>query len=232
MKTKQRFAHAIAAVFIATFVSACFEEEKSEDHIANGGLAVEFTDPADAEFIQTSDVVVNLFGTVTSASEVEIVEWENNRGGKGKANGKSNWVTGNIVLKVGTNRITVTARDINGQAASRTLTVERKNGPDNDDGAGETVDNGNDTVGTGIATLSWISPTQRADGSPLTDLAGFNIYYGTEPGDYDNKIVVENPGITTYVVENLAPGTWHFVLTAVDASGVESTPSNMKSRTL
>lgn len=87
-------------------------------------------------------------------------------------------------------------------------------------------------TGTESTTLTWIPPTQNEDGSPLTDLAGYKIYYGTSAGDYANEITINNPGITTYVVNNLSPNTWYFVSTSFNASGVESIFSNAVSRTI
>jgi hypothetical protein len=43
---------------------------------------------------------------------------------------------------------------------------------------------------------------------------------------YPNSVTVENPGLTRYVVENLAPATWYFTVTAL-ADKVESPPSNV-----
>ena len=34
-------------------------------------------------------------------------------------------------------------------------------------------------VGLGSMSLSWTPPTQNTDGSALTDLAGYKLYYGT-----------------------------------------------------
>ncbi len=81
-------------------------------------------------------------------------------------------------------------------------------------------------VALGSATLSWTSPTQNSDGSPLIDLAGYKIYYGTATGNYQNNVQIDNPGLTTYVVENLTPTTYYFVSTAFNSSGVESAFSN------
>lgn len=81
-------------------------------------------------------------------------------------------------------------------------------------------------VALGSATLSWDAPTQNTDGSPLTDLSGYRIYYGTSSGDYPNRITVNNAGVTTYVVDNLLPDTYYFVATSVNATGLESTFSN------
>lgn len=83
-----------------------------------------------------------------------------------------------------------------------------------------------EAIANGLATLMWTAPTERTDNTPLTNLAGFNIYYGQTSGDYGNKIALNNPGITTYMVDNLSTGTWYFVVTAVDATGLESNPSN------
>jgi hypothetical protein len=77
-------------------------------------------------------------------------------------------------------------------------------------------------VALGSATLSWTPPTQNEDGTTLTDLAGYKIYYGDEPGNYQTTIQIDNPGVVTYVVENLTPDTYYFVATAFNAQGVES----------
>ena len=79
-----------------------------------------------------------------------------------------------------------------------------------------------DQVGTASTTLSWTAPTQNEDGTPLTDLAGYKIYYGKASGSYTDQIRIDNPGITTYVVNNLTPDTYYFAATAFNASGVES----------
>ena len=75
---------------------------------------------------------------------------------------------------------------------------------------------------TGSATLNWSIPTSRTDGTALTNLAGFHIYYGTAPGNYPTSITIANPTVSTYVVTNLSSGTYYFVATAYDTSGVES----------
>jgi len=84
----------------------------------------------------------------------------------------------------------------------------------------------------GSATLSWEPPTQRTDGSPLTDLAGYRIAYGTTPDNLGQKVTLSNPGISSYVVENLSQGTWYFAMTAFDASGAESDYSSIGSKTI
>lgn len=85
-------------------------------------------------------------------------------------------------------------------------------------------------VANGRASLSWEAPSQRADGTPLTDLAGFRIYYGTEPGNLRQVVEVKDPGARSWVVEDLTSGTWYFAATAFDAAGLESVRSNPASK--
>src|SRR3990170_3322326 len=61
-------------------------------------------------------------------------------------------------------------------------------------------------VGVNSASLSWEKPTTNEDGSPMTDLAGYQIYYGeTTPVTADNSelVTVLNPNQTSYLVANL-----------------------------
>ncbi len=85
-----------------------------------------------------------------------------------------------------------------------------------------------DVVSTTLAsvTLQWQPPTENTDGTPLTDLAGYRIYYGVDPADLSDLIKLPNPGLTTYVVEELTPNTWYFAMTSVNDRGQESDLSN------
>lgn len=90
-------------------------------------------------------------------------------------------------------------------------------------------------VGVNSATLSWEKPTTNQDGSSLTDLAGYQIYYGqTTPVTRDNSqsILVWDQNETSYVVAELAPGIYHFAVTAVDLLGNESPMSDEVSKTV
>ncbi len=87
-------------------------------------------------------------------------------------------------------------------------------------------------VATGSATLSWTPPTTNTDGSPLTNLAGYKVYWGPSQGTYPNSVTIMNPGLTSYVVENLAPGSYFFVATALNSMGVESAFSAAGSKTI
>ena len=78
------------------------------------------------------------------------------------------------------------------------------------------------TASSGGVTLNWTPPTENTDGSPLTNLAGYDIHYGTASGDYTQSVSVSNPGLATYVVDNLDPGIYYFSIAAVNSTGAES----------
>lgn len=79
---------------------------------------------------------------------------------------------------------------------------------------------------SGAVNLSWVAPTENTDGSPLLDLAGYEIYWGSESGSYPDSFNISNPGITTYTVENLTVGTHYFAIKATNSAGIASTFSN------
>jgi len=85
---------------------------------------------------------------------------------------------------------------------------------------------------TGSATLSWDAPTINTNGTPITDLAGYYIVYGTSPSAMTQKITVPSPATNDYEISNLAPGTYYFEVVAYASSGVESAPSAVASITI
>ncbi len=87
-------------------------------------------------------------------------------------------------------------------------------------------------VTNGSATVSWLPPLQRVDGSALTNLAGYRIRYGTNAAGMDRLLRVDGAGTTSIVIGGLVPGKWYFAVTAVDAGGLESAPSNAASKTI
>jgi hypothetical protein len=77
----------------------------------------------------------------------------------------------------------------------------------------------------GTMSLAWDAPTTKADGSPLSDLKGYWIYYGTSTGVYTERTYAGN--VTTYTLTGLTPGqTYYIAVTAIDASDNESNLSN------
>ena len=87
-------------------------------------------------------------------------------------------------------------------------------------------------TGAGTASISWAPPTFNTDGTALTDLAGYVVIYGESEQSLGQSITIDNPSISTYVVENLPSGTWYFAVQAVNGSGVRSSNSAVVSKTI
>lgn len=75
---------------------------------------------------------------------------------------------------------------------------------------------------TRSVTLSWTSPTRNTDGTRLTDLAGYRLYYGQQSGSYSNTLNVPAAATQSVVIENLAAGTWYFAIRSFNREGVLS----------
>ncbi|HET6629126.1 MAG TPA: putative Ig domain-containing protein [Woeseiaceae bacterium] len=78
------------------------------------------------------------------------------------------------------------------------------------------------STGSESYTLSWMAPTENEDGTALTDLAGYRIYYGMVAGEYTETVPLDNPSLTTFVLDNLAPGNYFLVMTAINSQSTES----------
>jgi hypothetical protein len=80
-------------------------------------------------------------------------------------------------------------------------------------------DNNQDPVaGPNEAILTWDANTE-------TDLAGYNVYFGTASGQYGTPEDAGN--VTTYTLQNLTSGTrYFFAVSAYDLAGNESTLSD------
>src|SRR5437763_15172833 len=95
----------------------------------------------------------------------------------------------------------------------------------------------------GILDASWTAPTISADGSPITDLASYRVYYGTSrapcPGGtfLQTASTTPNPGpgrIVSVRCTGLSPTLlYNVAVTAVDTSGTQSacsTPASAVAR--
>jgi len=86
--------------------------------------------------------------------------------------------------------------------------------------------------GNGSATLSWTAPTTDINGKVLTNLSGYQIKYGTNKSALSQTVQVNNPGVTSYVISNLSPGTYYFGLAATTSSGTQSQLTGLVSKTI
>lgn len=86
-----------------------------------------------------------------------------------------------------------------------------------------TYSNGNSTTGDLNARLAWQAPTTESDGvTPLTDLAGYKVYYRYEGATYAAPIDIGNTTYHTIDLRGVRAGTYYFAVTAYDRQGNES----------
>ena len=79
-------------------------------------------------------------------------------------------------------------------------------------------------------SVSWTFATHNMDGTPLTDLAGAKVYFGTASSNYTHVIDVPGgePGQSvtfrlTQAEHGIQPGVWYFLNgTAYNTAGLES----------
>ena len=85
---------------------------------------------------------------------------------------------------------------------------------------------------TGYATLSWAAPTTNTNGSPLSALAGYHLYYGNSASALTKSVAVSGAKTTSYEISGLTAGTWYFAVAADAADGTESAQSAVGSKTI
>jgi hypothetical protein len=78
--------------------------------------------------------------------------------------------------------------------------------------------------------LTWTVPTTNNDGTPVTNLSGYKVYWGNASGTYQQSVDVGNQ--TSYLLNSLTDGTtYYFAVAAYDSTGRESGYSKEISKT-
>jgi hypothetical protein len=85
------------------------------------------------------------------------------------------------------------------------------------------------SAGTGNVSLQWTEPKTNTNGTALTDLEGYTIQYGTSASHLTEAVNIDSPATTSYIVQDLAVGTWYFAISAYASDGTQSSLSNVVS---
>jgi hypothetical protein len=88
------------------------------------------------------------------------------------------------------------------------------------------------TASAGSITLSWVAPATNADGTPVSDLAGYRVYYGNASGNYSDNVTVSGPSTLTTTISNLPASTYYVVVRAFNTVNMESQASMEVSKTI
>jgi len=94
-----------------------------------------------------------------------------------------------------------------------------------------TVKTGVTTTSTGSARLYWVEPTKNTNGTPISNLGGVRIYYGTSASNLSHVVQVASP-TTAYTIGNLAAGVWYFAAAAYTTAGIQGARSAVASKTI
>lgn len=84
---------------------------------------------------------------------------------------------------------------------------------------------------TGSAVLTWVPPTKNTDGSNLTNLAAYDVSYGTSCATLSEVKAVPAPSSGTTITP-LAVGSWCFGVKARTTTGQQSALSNTATKTI
>jgi hypothetical protein len=71
-----------------------------------------------------------------------------------------------------------------------------------------------------VATVTWETPS--AGTVATAAVTGYHVYYGASASSMTHVVDISNAKETSYVISNLASGTWYFAMTSYDAAKTES----------
>lgn len=85
---------------------------------------------------------------------------------------------------------------------------------------------------TASAVIEWVPPTENTNGTPLTDLEGVRIYYGTSAANLSHMVQISSKTQTSYTLSDLSAGTWYFGGVSYTTTGAQSAMSRVVSMSL
>ncbi len=80
------------------------------------------------------------------------------------------------------------------------------------------------TILDNAVALSWLIPELRLDGSnlSLSEIGGYEIVYQRQGDPLSYSIIVDDPNLSYYIIENLETGNYEFMIAAFDTDGLFS----------
>ena len=85
---------------------------------------------------------------------------------------------------------------------------------------------------TGSVVLSWRRPTLTANGTRLTELAGYDLFGGLNPSALRLIARIPSKRLTHCRITGLSGGTWYFVITSYTTDGTQSVPSHLATKVI
>jgi len=190
--------------------------------------SVAITSPTTSSTYVATGSSITLKGTAADNVGVTQVTWVNSLGGSGAATGTSSWTTSPIALQLGSNTVTVTARDAAGNTGTANLTVTLSNTTPAA-GGGAT-----DSTAPVISktTLS-VTPSGATVGWTTNELSDSQLEYGLTTS-YGNSTTLDQTLVPLHLqtISGLTPNTWyHFRIKSKDAAGNLGVSGDFKFKT-
>jgi Putative Ig domain len=211
-------------------VVACLALTACQDDVTTASASTPASTPASSSSSQSTSVALSGAPKTTATAGTDYLYQPSLTQGSGDVTfsitGLPKWATfdANTGVLTGTpatsdegktGAITITASNGSSTAAVGPFTIQ-VNAP----------------AATATVSLAWNAPIQNSDGTPITGLAGFHIYYGTVAGALSSTATVSSPTTTTYTLSGLAHGTYYFSVVAYNTAGQDSNSSNMATTTI
>jgi hypothetical protein len=84
----------------------------------------------------------------------------------------------------------------------------------------------------GSVSLSWDAPALNTDGTPVSNLKGYKVFYGLASRQYTSSLPLNDATLTSVTIEQLKSATWYFAVKAISSSGLESDFSQEVTKTV
>lgn len=85
-----------------------------------------------------------------------------------------------------------------------------------------------------VTRLSWTAPMTRINGESLSmgELKGYEIVYGRDAGELDQRVVINDASVMSYTIEGLGAGDWYFAIRVLDTDNLSSPLSEVVSKSI
>lgn len=152
-------------------------------------LALHITSPTSTSSYSTNTGPITLGGTLANHVGATQVTWTNSRGGSGACSGTASWTCTGIAMQMGTNVITISARDSVYNLGADALTVAYCSSTISPTGATVAAGGGTGSVGVACASgcawtassnSAWITVTSGSTGSG-NGTVGYSVAANTGP---------------------------------------------------
>ena len=84
----------------------------------------------------------------------------------------------------------------------------------------------------GAAEVTWSTPRQYDDGTPVTNLAGYRVRFGPAADALTEVLTIPSAEINAARIEGLTAGTWYFTVASYSDTGLESPAVGPVSKTI